>query len=39
MGDNIKMDIEEIGWEVVGWIRLAQVRIPYDYSAHLRSKT
>jgi len=24
--DNIKMDVREIGWEVVGWIHLAQVR-------------
>jgi hypothetical protein len=26
MGDNIRMDLEEIGWEVVDWMHLAQVR-------------
>jgi hypothetical protein len=25
--DNIKMDLKEIGWEVVDWIHLAQDRI------------
>jgi hypothetical protein len=24
--DNIKMDLREIGWEVVDWMHLAQVR-------------
>jgi hypothetical protein len=24
--DNIKMNVCEIGWEVVGWMHLAQVR-------------
>jgi hypothetical protein len=24
--DNIKMDLREIGWDVVGWIELAQDR-------------
>jgi hypothetical protein len=24
--DNIRMDLTEIGWEVVGWIHLAQDR-------------
>jgi hypothetical protein len=24
--DNIKMDLREIGWEVVDWIHLVQVR-------------
>ena len=23
MGDNIKLDLQEIGWEGVGWIYLA----------------
>jgi hypothetical protein len=25
-GDNIKMDLREIGWDVMDWIRLAQDR-------------
>jgi hypothetical protein len=25
-GDNIKKDLTEIGWEVVGWSQLAQDR-------------
>jgi len=24
MGDNIRMDLEEIGWEGVDWMHLAQ---------------
>jgi hypothetical protein len=24
MGDNIKMDLQEVGWEGVDWIDLAQ---------------
>jgi hypothetical protein len=26
-GDNIKMDLREIGWDVVDWIRLIWLRI------------
>ena len=25
-GDNIKMDLQEVGWEGMGWIDLSQVR-------------
>jgi hypothetical protein len=26
MGDNIKIDLKEVGWEGVSWLELAQYR-------------
>jgi hypothetical protein len=28
-GDNIKVDLEEVGWECVNWINMAQDRDKY----------
>jgi len=29
MGDNIKVDFKEVGWEGVGWIDLAEVKVKW----------